>query len=82
MHLLVSIPPQMNVGGVVRLIKTNTARNIKQVFPDLRKYYWGHDGIWSEGYFVSTVGITTDIIKRYIAKQGEVDTGQTTTLFD
>ena len=81
-HLLVSIPPQMTVGSVVRLIKTNTARKIKEQFPILKKYYWGTDSLWSEGYFVSTVGVTTDTIKRYIAKQGELDTGQTASLFD
>lgn len=81
-HLLVSIPPQTSVGSVVRLIKTNTSRKIKQKFPVLKKHYWGSDGIWSDGYFVSTVGITTEIIKRYIAKQGDLDTGQTASLFD
>jgi putative transposase len=81
-HLLISIPPQMSVGSVVRLIKSNTARNIKQQFPILKKHYWGTDSLWSEGYFVSTVGVTTETIKRYIANQGADDTGQTTTLFD
>jgi putative transposase len=81
-HILVSIPPQVSVGSVVRLVKTNTARKIKEKFPVLKQYYWGTDSFWSEGYFVSTVGITTDIIKRYIEKQGDRDTGQTATLFD
>ena len=81
-HLLVSIPPQMTVGSVVRLIKSNTARDIKRKFPVLRQHYWGTDSIWSEGYFVSTVGINAEIIKRYIAKQGASDTGQTASLFD
>jgi putative transposase len=81
-HLLVSIPPQMTVGSVVRLIKSNTARKIKEKFPILKKHYWGTDSLWSEGYFVSTVGATTETIKRYIANQGEVDTGQTEFLFD
>lgn len=81
-HLLVSIPPQMTVGSVVRLIKTNTARKVKEQFPVLKKYYWGTDSLWSEGYFVSTVGVTTETIRRYIAKQGELDTGQTASLFD
>ena len=81
-HLLVSIPPQMTIGSVVRLIKSNTARDIKRKFPVLRQYYWGTDSLWSEGYFVSTVGINAEIIKRYIAKQGESDTGQTASLFD
>jgi putative transposase len=82
MHILISIPPQMSVGSVIRLIKTNTARNIKEKFPGLKHHYWGTDGIWSEGYFVSTVGITTETIKRYIAKQGDLDAGQRATLFD
>jgi len=81
-HLLISIPPQMTVGSVVRLVKTNTARKIKEKFPVLKKHYWGTDSLWSDGYFVSTVGVTTDIIKRYIAKQGDLDTGQTAKLFD
>ena len=72
----------MSVGSVVRLIKTNTARKIKDKFPILKKYYWGVDSLWSEGYFVSTVGITTEVIKRYIANQGELDTGQSAKLFD
>jgi putative transposase len=81
-HLLISIPPQMTVGSVVRLIKTNTSRKLKERFPVLKKHYWGTDGMWSDGYFVSTVGVDTNIIKRYIANQGAEDTGQTTPLFD
>ena len=81
-HLLISIPPQMSVGSVIRIIKTNTARDIKQIFPELKKYYWGTNSLWSEGYFVSTVGITTEIIQRYIKNQGEQDAGQRATLFD
>ena len=72
----------MTVGSVVRLIKTNTARNIKKQFPILKNHYWGIDSLWSEGYFVSTVGVTTETIERYIMQQGEQDAGQTTTLFD
>ena len=81
-HLLLSIPPQVSVGSIIRLVKTNTARKIKEKFPILKKHYWGTDSLWSDGYFVSTVGITTETIKRYIAKQGDLDTGQRATLFD
>ena len=75
-HLLVSIPPKMAVGSVVRIIKANTARMLRKKFDFLTKVYWGDDGIWSEGYFVSTVGINEDVIKRYIQRQGEEDFGQ------
>lgn len=76
-HLLVSIPPQETVGSVVRLFKTNVSRNLKAKFPYLKDLYWGADGIWSDGYFVSTVGVDESIIKRYIENQGEIDVGQT-----
>jgi len=75
-HLLVSIPPQMSVGSAVRIIKTNTARRIKEQFPFLKQVYWGTDGIWSDGCFVSTIGITPKIIQRYIENQGCKDAGQ------
>jgi len=81
-HFLVSIPPQMSVGSVVRLIKTNTSRNLKEQFPFLKQVYWGSDGIWSEGYFVSTVGLNEAMIKRYIENQGREDVGQTASLFE
>ena len=81
-HLLISIPPQMSVGSVVRLIKCNTARVLKKKFEFLRQVYWGTDGIWSEGYFVSTSGISEAIIRRYIRLQGEEDAGQTMRLFE
>jgi len=38
--------------------------------------YWGTDGIWSDGYFVSTVGINEAIIRKYIENQAKEDSGQ------
>ncbi|MCB1564025.1 MAG: IS200/IS605 family transposase, partial [Alphaproteobacteria bacterium] len=75
-HLLVSIPPKMSVGSVVRIIKTNTASKLKVNFPFLKKVYWGTDSIWSGSYFVSTVGVDEAIIRRYIQHQGEEDQGR------
>ncbi len=42
----------------------------------MRKAYWGVNGIWSDGYFVSTVGVNEEIIKKYIEQQGKEDMGQ------
>ena len=75
-HLLVSIPPKMSVGSAIRIIKANTSREIKQKFPFLRDLYWGSNGVWSDGYFVSTVGITEEVIRKYIENQGKEDSGQ------
>ncbi len=75
-HFMLSIPPKMSVGSVVRIIKANTSRGLKQKFGFLKEVYWGTDGIWSDGYFVSTVGVNEGTIKRYIENQGKEDTGQ------
>jgi len=75
-HMLVSIPPTMGVGKVVGIIKSNTGRELKQKFPFLKEVYWGTESVWSSGYFVSTVGINEEIVKRYIEHQGQEDSGQ------
>ena len=76
MHVLVSIPPKMAVSFAVNIIKSNTGRDMRKKFPFLDKVYWGDDGIWSIGYFVSTVGISEETIRKYIRYQGREDGGQ------
>jgi len=75
-HLLVSIPPTMSVGKVVGIIKANTGRGLKQKFPFLKEVYWGTESVWSGGYFVSTVGVGEEVVRRYIEYQGMEDSGQ------
>ena len=81
-HMLVSIPPKMSVGKVVGIIKANTSRRLKEKFPFLKDVYWGTDGMWSDGYFVSTVGIHEQIIQKYIQHQGLEDSGQAQLVLD
>ena len=75
-HLLVSVPPTMSVGNAVGIIKSNTSKSLKQKFPFLKDVYWGTDSVWSSGYFVSTVGITEAVVRKYIEMQGKEDSGQ------
>ena len=75
-HLVVSIPPKLSVSQVVNMIKANTGNSIRKKFPFLDKVYWGLNGIWSTGYFVSTVGINEETIRKYVQKQGLEDSGQ------
>ena len=76
-HFLISLPPTMAVGKVVGIIKQNTAKDLKQKFPFIKDVYWGTGSVWSEGYFVTTVGVNEAIIKKYIENQGQKDLGQT-----
>jgi len=81
-HLLVSIPPKMSVGKVVGIIKANTSRGLKEKFLFLKDVYWGTDGVWSDGYFVTTVGVNERIIQKYIQYQGQEDSGQAQLVLD
>ena len=81
-HLHLSIPPKIRVSDAVRTIKSISGRLMKRKFDYMRKAYWGSDGIWSDGYFVSTLGINEDVIKRYIERQGQEDMGQAQLVLD
>ena len=80
-HLLISVPPKIAVSKAVNIIKSNSAKALKEKFPFLKKTYWGTDGIWSEGYFISTVGINESTIRKYIEQQGREDSGQAKLVF-
>ncbi|MBN2239904.1 MAG: IS200/IS605 family transposase [Dehalococcoidales bacterium] len=67
-QMMVSIPPTMAVDKAIGIIKQNTAKEMKQKFPFLKQVYWGNEGVWSDGYFVSTVGINAEVIKVYVER--------------
>ncbi len=75
-HLHMVIPPRYAVSKVVETIKKNTSRALRKRYRFLHKVYWDGRGIWSPGYFVSTVGIDEVTIKKYVEMQGKEDTGQ------
>lgn len=75
-HLYMVIPPKYSVSEIVSQIKSNTSRDMKTKFEFLAKVYWGTDSVWSTGFFVSTVGINEESIRRYVQMQGEEDSGQ------
>jgi len=75
-HLYMVIPPKYAVSKIVETIKKNTSRSLSMKFAFLKKVYWDKKGIWSKGYFVSTVGINEEVIRRYLQSQGEEEIGQ------
>ena len=76
-HIHIIIPPKYSVSEVVKTLKCNTAREMKAKFqPWLSKWYWDNKGIWSRGFFSSTVGIDEQVIRNYVKQQGEDDAGQ------
>ena len=70
------IPQKYAVSFAVETLKKNTSRALSERFAFLAKVSWDREGIWSPGYFVSTVGINEAIIRRYVEMQGQEDAGQ------
>ena len=75
-HLVVSFPPKYSIAKVVQIIKSNTGKAMWEKFDFLRKRYYGRGGIWSAGYFVSTVGLDEKLIEKYVQYQEKEDLGQ------
>ena len=75
-HLVLSFPPKYSIARVVQIIKSNTGKAMWEKFEFLRKRYYGRGGIWSAGYFVSTVGLDEKTIEKYVQYQEKEDLGQ------
>jgi putative transposase len=69
-HLFMQVPPKYAPARVVQIMKSISAREVFQAFPQLRKRLWAGE-FWSDGYFVRSVGdeVTAQVIKHYIRYQ-------------
>jgi len=67
-HMYISVPPKLSPSYVMKILKGKSAEYLRKEFPQLRKRYWGMH-IWARGYFVSTVGVDSEVIKGYVQKQ-------------
>ncbi len=68
-HMIVSIPPRVSVSDFMGVLKGKTAIKMFKSYPNLKKKpYWGNH-FWARGYFVNTVGINEEMIRRYVKYQ-------------
>ncbi|WP_394355512.1 IS200/IS605 family transposase [Spirosoma validum] len=83
-HLMYSSPPKYNVADVLGTIKRKTAINMFKAFPRLKKKPYWRNHFWSRGYFISTIGLDEDKIRRYIKYQDKQEwaNGRQTDLFN
>ena len=71
-HLLMSIPPKYSVSSVMGYLKGKSALMIFERHANL-KYKYGNRHFWCEGYYVSTVGLNEETIRKYIEEQEQRD---------
>ena len=68
-HMLISIPPKRSVSEIMGIVKGKSAIHLFKTKRYLKeKPYWGNH-FWARGYFVSTVGVDEEIVRRYIQHQ-------------
>ncbi len=71
-HMLISIPPKHAVSEVIGFIKGKSAIHLARVYGEKKRNFVGQH-FWARGYFVSTVGRDTEVIREYIKKQEAED---------
>jgi putative transposase len=61
-HMLISIPPKHAVSQVIGFIKGKSAIHLARVYGEKKRNFVGQH-FWARGYFVSTVGRDTEVIR-------------------
>lgn len=74
-HMLVKVPPKVSISSFMGYLKGKSALMIFDSHANL-KYNYGNRHFWSEGYYVSTVGLNKNTIKKYIREQEYEDMTQ------
>ena len=80
-HLQIEIPPNILVSDAVSKLKSASSRHLRSRFKFIREIYIEKDGIWSVGYFSSTIGLNEEKVKKYINWQSRKDVPQRSRLF-
>ena len=70
-HLVCSVPPKLSVSAFMGFLKGKLAIKLFKSYPGLKqKPYWGNH-FWARGYFINTVGMNEELIRRYVKYQEE-----------
>ena len=67
-HMLVKIPPKLSISSFMGYLKGKSSLMIFEKHTNL-KYNYGNRHFWTQGYYVSTVGLNKATIKKYIQEQ-------------
>ena len=71
-YLPVSIPPKYSVSQIMGYLKGKSSMMIFERHANL-KYKFGNRNFWATGYYVSTVGLNTATVQKYIREQEKQD---------
>ncbi|WP_435274003.1 IS200/IS605 family transposase [Psychrobium sp. nBUS_13] len=69
-HMVVKSEPKKSPSQIMQVVKSISARELFKLYPEIKKrYFWGGK-LWTQSYFVETVGnATEEIIRQYLQNQ-------------
>ena len=70
-HFLIQSVPSYSPKMIIQKVKSITARELRQLHPEINKKLWGGK-FWTSGYYVNTVGRkgNEESVKNYVQQQG------------
>lgn len=70
-HFLVQSVPNYSVSKMIRMLKSITAKQLFQRYPEIKAKLWGGK-FWTSGFYANTVGqySNEEVIRAYVKNQG------------
>lgn len=69
-HIFVDCPQTVAPCDIARTLKSISAIELLKAYPQLKRFYARCGKLWSDGYFISTVGhISETTVMKYIEEQ-------------
>ena len=70
-HFLIQTIPNIWISGMVKTIKSITAKKMFESYPEVKTFLWGKQ-FWTDGYYINTVGQYGNLamLENYVKKQG------------
>ena len=66
-HMKVRSEPKMSPSQIMQVIKSISAREFFKLYPDIKKRYFWEGKLWTQSYFVETIGnAMADTIRKYV----------------
>jgi len=76
-HIQLEASPNVALSAIVQKLKITSSIYLQKRFKFIREMYLRKEGIWSVGYFVSSVGLNEEQIHKYIDRQSKVEVPHT-----
>ena len=73
-HMCLSVPPKFSIAFIIGFLKGKSAIRIHREILKVKRVTGLH--IWSRGYYVSTIGLDEEVIRKYIRDQEKLEKQQ------